>query len=88
MRVWLTSDEAARYVGRSTLTLRSWRLKGLVRARKRKGAYEFEKTSLRRAREQMEWNYSHRRIVPGSGRGRHKCVDVIPLWDDKELREL
>lgn len=82
MKVWLTTSEAVTYTGKSELTLRSWRLKRIVQARKTRGSWEFEQRSLRRAKQQMEWNYEHRRIVPGPGRGRANVAGMIPLWEE------
>lgn len=70
MRAWLTEDEATALVGRAAMTLRNWRLAHLVQGRKRKGVWEYERTSLIRCAESMRWRYEHRRAVPGPGRGR------------------
>ena len=83
MTIWLTVEEASKLVNRSPLTLRDWRTRGQVVARQRKNTWEFDRDSLLRAKELMEWRYEHRRIVPGTGRGRRLArEDMIPLWED------
>ena len=82
--VWLNEYEAAKYVNRSRFTLRDWRLKGLVIAKRKGELWWFDQDSLRKALKQMERNYEQRRIVPGTGRGRFRPVGLIPLWRDDE----
>lgn len=79
-RVWLDELSAARLVDRSVWSLRLWRRKGIVRTRKYKQSIEYDRDSLLSARESMSWNYVHRRIVPGNGRGRWNSKDQGELW--------
>ena len=84
MTIWLTVEEASKLVGRAPLTLRDWRTKGFVVARQRKNTWEFDHDSLLKAKEFMDYQYAHRRIVPGTGRGRRLCrADMIPLWEEE-----
>ena len=84
MTVWLTVEEASKLVDRSHFTLRDWRVRGYVVARTRKDTWEFDRDSLLKAKQLMEWRYQHRRIVPGSGRGRRIArEDMIPLWEEE-----
>lgn len=62
-RIWLTEWEAAEYVGRSRLTIRDWRVRGHVQARKRKQTWEFDRDSLRNCRDRMAWKQSDRLVV-------------------------
>lgn len=81
MKVWLSSHEAAELVGRSELRLRDLRIKGLLRARKHRDTWEYERENLLRVFEQMRHNYTHRHIVPGTGRGRRLSPDQLPIWE-------
>lgn len=81
MKIWLTQQEAAKLVERTPRCLRAWRLQHIVSARKRRGTWEFEQQSLLRAKATMEYKYTHRRIVPGPGRGRFDSPETEPkLW--------
>lgn len=81
--MWVTEFEAAKLVDRSRVTISDWRRARFVVARKRRGLWLYDRDSLLRARDRMVWNYSHRRIVPGTGRGRGLC-DMYPLWEEEE----
>lgn len=80
--IWLNEFEAAKYVNRSRYTLRDWRISGIVIAKRRGELWWFDRQSLEHALATMRRNYTHRRIVPGTGRGRFRPVGLIPLWED------
>ncbi len=80
VRLWLSAHEAARYVGRAEITLRDWSLAGIVRRRKHRDSWEYERSSLDYAKALMESNYARRRIVPGMGRGRWHSVNNGELF--------
>lgn len=62
-RLWLTEFEAAELVGRSRYTIRDWRVRGHVQARKRRQTWEFDRDSLRNCRDRMAFNYRDRVVV-------------------------
>lgn len=63
INIWLTEHEACKFANRSPLTLRDWRLRGQVVARKRKGVYEFDQESLRARRQFLNWRETDRLVV-------------------------
>lgn len=82
MNIWLTEHEAAKYVNRTPRTLEHWRHNKKVLARKRRGTWEYEKTSLTRCLAAARWSYEHRRIIPGPGRGRFLSPPDSPTLFD------
>lgn len=88
--IWLTEDEACKYANRSRLTLRDWRTRGQVVARRRKGVWEFDQESLRRRREFLHWREQDRlKIRPERAEAFQwlsECVRYkIPFPTDKGL---
>lgn len=78
--MWINTDEACRLTQRTRSAVKSWRLRGIVAARKQGGEWWYDDESLLRAKELMEYNYVMRKCVPGPGRGRFKPVGMDELW--------
>lgn len=62
-RIWLTEWEAAKHVDRSRYTIRDWRVRGFVQARKRKNLWEFDRDSLDHVKSLMAFKYQERLVI-------------------------
>lgn len=59
--VWLTEFEAAELVGRSPYTLRTWRIRGWLPGRKRRGTWMFRRRAVIAARDRATASFRESR---------------------------